>query len=227
MKQTPVHEHHNSDLLNLIPSSCVAIMDVGCGGGALARELKKRTPQPHVIGLELDPSYAQMASRHCDESLTLDIESAGNDFWLAHSDRDCFVFGDSLEHLKDPWAVLGKVRLHLKSDGYVVACIPNAQHWSLQAKLCVGEFRYQDMGLLDRTHLRWFTRKTIVDLFQSVGFTIEAARPRVFKEPAREQVLPLIRNFAQLVGGDAEQAVRDAIPLQYVLRVRASERGSC
>lgn len=220
MNQTPAHEHHNPDLLNFIPTTCMSIVDVGCSSGALARELKKRTPQPHVIGLEIDPSYAELARRHCDESLTIDIESASEEFWYGLGSRDCFVFGDTLEHFKDPWAILRKVGQYLKPEGLVVACIPNAQHWSIQAKLCIGEFRYQDMGLLDRTHLRWFTRKTIHELFYSSGFLVEASKARVFNEPNRAKYLPVIRNFAETIGSNPDEAERDATPLQYVVRSR-------
>jgi hypothetical protein len=102
-----------------------------------------------------------------------------------------------------------------------VACIPNAQHWSVQAMLSAGVFRYQPSGLLDRTHLRWFTRITITEMFESAGFRIVESRSRIFDEPARERILPQIHALAATVGANADQAVIDAIPLQYVVRAVA------
>ena len=88
----------------------------------------------------------------------------------------------------------------------------------MQVKLSIGDFRYQDSGLLDRTHLRWFTRQTLVELFGVTGFKLTVCAPRVFNEPARASFLPLIGNLAQAAGLDADTAIKDALPLQYVVR---------
>jgi len=123
-----------------------------------------------------------------------------------------------LEHLRDPWRVLSQIAQVLPPGGSVVASVPNVQHWSLQARLAVGEFRYESSGLMDRTHLRWFTRVTLFELFGSAGLRIEAGVPRIFDEPGREPVLEAIRGMARALGRDPEGAVRDALPLQYVVR---------
>lgn len=217
MKQTPIHDRYNPDLLRLIPTTRKNIVDVGCGGGALARALKARDPLTSVIGIEIDPEYSQIASRFCDLCLTLDIEAAGDHFWATYANRDCWIFGDLLEHLKDPWTLLRTVYEVVRPGTYVVACIPNAQHWTVQTKLCAGEFWYQEVGLLDKTHLRWFTRKTIINLFGQSGFVIEAMIARVFDEPKRENHLSLIGLFAENLGLSAKEAMRDATPLQYLV----------
>ena len=218
MEQTPVHDHHNPDLLALIPENVTTLIDIGCGGGGLIREFKKINPSAHCIGVDIDPHYTELANRYADQCLCLNVDSAEEAFWDSVKDRQCWVFGDALEHFKDPWAVLKRVRAQLPEDGCVVACIPNSQHWSLQAKLSVGEFRYQDSGLLDRTHLRWFTRKTMIELFQQTGFVVQTGKPRIFNEPNRQKVMPYIRALAQALGTDPEEAERDATALQYVVR---------
>jgi len=86
---------------------------------------------------------------------------------------DCVLFGDVLEHLMDPWQMLRRLRARMQPDARIAACIPNMQHWSIQARLSVGDLTYEDHGLLDRTHIRWFTRQTIAQLFASTGFVIE------------------------------------------------------
>jgi 2-polyprenyl-3-methyl-5-hydroxy-6-metoxy-1,4-benzoquinol methylase len=220
MQQTPAHELHNADLLALIPTTVRRIVDVGCSSGALAREYKRLNPGCRYVGVDISPEYAVLAHRHCDEVHTLDVENA-DDATLAKFDADCWVFGDVLEHLRDPWSVLSKVRSTIPADGYVVACIPNAQHWSVQARLSCGLFRYEDIGLLDRTHLRWFTRITILEMFEQAGFTIADFRPRVFDEPLSERVLPAVEVMARCLGANveqAQQAVDDAKVFQYVVR---------
>ncbi|MEJ6004403.1 bifunctional glycosyltransferase/class I SAM-dependent methyltransferase [Paucibacter sp. AS339] len=211
-------EGFNPDLLAMIPPQAKAILEVGCSTGALAFALKRQRPDVHYMGMELDPKAAEIAARYCDGMAALDIEGADESLYRDYVSRDCWVFGDVLEHLRDPWAVLTKIRKVLPPGGCVVASIPNAQHWSLQARLAVGEFRYESAGLLDRTHLRWFTRVTLFELFARAGLRIEAGVPRVFDEPGREPILAAIRQMAIAQGRDAEGAVRDALPLQYVVR---------
>lgn len=218
MKQTPVHEVHNPDLLAFIPATSRKLIEVGCSSGAMAREFKKIQPNCHYLGIDIDADYVQLAKRYCDESLTLDIEAVEDNFYQQYQDVDCWIFGDTLEHLKDPWRVLSKIRQVIPAHGCVVACIPNAQHWTMLARLSVGDFRYQDSGLMDRTHIRWFTRQTMIELFEQSGFRIQAGQPRIFNEPHRESFLPVIEQLASLAGGNPKMAAQDALPLQYVLR---------
>ena len=218
MSQTPIHENHNPDLLNFIPINAKKIIEVGCSSGALAREFKKLSTHCHYLGIEIDNNYANLARRYCDSCLVLDVEFATDQFWKNSSDTDCWIFGDTLEHLRDPWKILNNIRSNIKKSGVIVACIPNAQHWSMQVKLSVGDFRYEASGLLDRTHLRWFTRQTMIEMFDMSGFKIETGMPRIFDEPNREPFLPIIAELAKAAGFDPKIAVTDSLPLQYIVR---------
>lgn len=218
MEQTPVHENHNPDLLRLIPTSSNKLIEIGCSSGALAREFKKINPSCHYAGLDIDSSYAELAKRYCDTTQAQDMDLADQSFYQTNADRDCWIFGDTLEHIRDPWAVLRKIRTVIPKHGSVVVCIPNAQHWSLFAKLSIGDFRYENSGLFDRTHLRWFTRVTIIELFSSTGFQVVEGIQRSFPEPNKEKFLPLIGAIAKAAGGDYQTAINDATPLQYVIR---------
>jgi SAM-dependent methyltransferase len=222
MEQTPSHDLHNGDLLALIPKHTARIVEVGSSSGALAREYKRIYPSCHYVGIEIDPRYAELSRRYCDEVLCADIEHMQRSTFDSLFPSDCWVFGDTLEHLKDPWSLLKRIRDHLALGNSVVACIPNAQHWSVQARLNCGMFRYEESGLFDRTHLRWFTRITIIELFESTGFKIVNAASRIFDEPGRDKVCEAIRLMARSIGADAEQAITDAAPLQYVVRAIAT-----
>lgn len=221
MEQTPVHEVHNPDLLRIIPAASRRLIEIGCSSGALAREFRKINPDCHYVGVEIDPSYAALANRHCDATLTLDLDQADSAFWGQYADRDCWIFGDTLEHLRDPWKVLRNIRAILPAGGSIAMCVPNAQHWSVQARLLKGEFRYEDSGLLDRTHLRWFTRITLLQSLLECGLVMKTGFPRIFPEPGREPVLAGIESFARAIGMDPEIAVRDALPIQYVILAQA------
>ena len=92
------------------------------------------------------------------------------------------------------------------------------QHWSIQARLNAGQIRYEDSGLLDRTHLRWFSGPTMYEMFRDAGLRVEVMEPRIVPHPALDTVAPAIRQMAMLQGQDPEVAVQRAATLQYVLR---------
>lgn len=217
MKQTPAFDVYNPDLLRFMDRAFETVVEVGCSSGALARVYRERYPEVRYLGVEIEPERAQMARQFCNLVVCSDIESLPGPEWDALFPSDCWVFGDTLEHMKDPWAVLARVRARISPAGRVVACIPNAQHWSVQVRLATGLFRYEDLGLLDRTHLRWFTRVTMTEMFQSAGFAVSGMFPRIFDEPAKDSFLPSIRSLAVAAGADPESAARDSLPLQYVI----------
>ena len=96
------------------------------------------------------------------------------------------------------------------------------QHWSTQLKLNSGALWYEDAGLLDKTHLRWFTRQTIIELFTSSGHRITAGQSRIFESEDHQKMLEVVRNIAELTGANPDQSVADASALQYVVKaVRA------
>lgn len=218
MQATPAHDQHNPDLLQMMPLAARRIVEVGCSSGALAREYKKLNSTCHYLGIEVVAEYEALARQHCDEVIHLDLEAVGEDTVTGFG-ADCWVFGDVLEHLRDPWELLRKVRAAMPPDGHVVACIPNAQHWSVQARLGCGELRYEDSGLLDRTHLRWFTRITIIEMFQQAGFRIVNGRTRKFIGPDFERFRPALELMARCAGVDVNQALEDAQVFQYVIDV--------
>ena len=218
MKQTPVHDFHNPEILQLMPTTLARVVEVGCSSGALAREYKQINGKCHYLGIEIDENYASMARRYCDEVVVANIEGLADEEFARLLPANCWIFGDVLEHLYDPWSVLARIRKHMTADDCVIACIPNVQHWSVQASLMAGQFFYQDSGLFDRTHVRWFTRTTIIDMFTKAGFRIEAGIPRIFDNSAGVKFIEAIRSTAELMGMNANIAVQDALPLQYVVK---------
>jgi len=218
MEQTPAHDLHNPDLLAMMPA-CQRIIEVGCSTGALARAYKQQIPDSNYIGIEIDPGYAELAGLYCDRVLVGDIENQLIDMHQSIlNDADCWVFGDSLEHLRDPWAILRTIKPMISAHGCVCACIPNMQHWSVQLQLNAGNIRYQDSGLLDRTHLRWFTRGTIEELFATTGYQIEQIQPRIFDHPNTDEASWIIGLIADQLGHDPDVAIQHSLPLQYVIK---------
>lgn len=220
MKQTPAHELINPDLLALVPATTRRMVDVGCMHGQMALAVKERLHNVHYTGIDIDPDYAAIAATRCDRAFAADMDGLDDAAWNSLFPSDCWIFGDCLEHLKDPWAVLRRIRASIDRDGCVLVCIPNAQHWAVQWRLMTGQFRYEDSGLLDRTHLRWFTRITLLEMFRDTGWQVTHGITRTLNPvPQQAQVLEGLRAFAQACGADPEQAVQDASPFQYIFKL--------
>ncbi|MGE5577908.1 MAG: glycosyltransferase [Syntrophothermus sp.] len=154
----------------LVPATASRVLDVGCAAGALGAALKARGVK-EVMGIEYDPEMAAYAAQHLDRVIAGDVEVLKED--LPFNYFDCIVLADVLEHLREPQKVLERLRKSLAEDGVVVASLPNVGHWSVVRGLLEGRWQYENAGILDRTHLRFFTRKSIIELFNEAGFRIE------------------------------------------------------
>lgn len=219
MRQTPAHEVVNHDLLALMPTQARRVVEVGCMHGALARAYRKRCPGVHYTGIDIDPDYARVARQACDLALPGDIELFTPTAFESLFPSDCWVFGDCLEHLRDPWRVVRQIRERIDPDGCLVTCVPNAQHWSVQMRLATGLFRYEDSGLLDRTHVRWFTRVTLIEMFTQAGWRVEHGLSRYLSQEPPAALLQGIATIARVGGADVAQALEDARVFQYLLKV--------
>lgn len=220
MKQTPAHLVVNQELMSLIPDDARHVVEIGCMLGAMAQAFRAGHPDTEYVGVDIDPNYARAAAQHCTRALSGDIERLDAATFDTLFPSDCWIFGDCLEHLRDPWALLRRIRERIAPQGCLLACIPNAQHWSVQWRLATGQFRYEDSGLMDRTHIRWFTRITMLEMFDSTGWKVTQGMTRNLPpSPYQEGVLAGIRAMAQSSGFDPDLAVQDALPFQYVFKV--------
>jgi predicted O-linked N-acetylglucosamine transferase (SPINDLY family) len=221
IKQTPINEVHNIDVFNFMRPGYRKVVEVGSSSGALARVYREGNPDAAYVGIEIDAGYAEASKRYCTEVILGNVEKLPQETFTALADGDCWIFADALEHLYDPWQMVRKIRANARDGVEIIACIPNAQYWGLQSCLNTGRFIYQDSGLLDRTHIRWMTRITMIDLFQANGFRIEQMISRILNPPGPE-MQAAIRAMAAAAGADPELALQDAIPFQYVIRAVAA-----
>ena len=151
-----------------------AVLDVGCSTGYLAVALGERGCT--VTGIEVDPEAAELARPHLKDVVVADLDTVNLDS-LGIEDRfDVVVFADVLEHLRDPVGTLRAASDLLRPDGYVVVSIPNVAHGSVRLALLEGRFDYSDVGLLDETHIRFFTRSTLRAFTQAAGFAVQDMR---------------------------------------------------
>jgi 2-polyprenyl-3-methyl-5-hydroxy-6-metoxy-1,4-benzoquinol methylase len=144
------------------------VLDVGCANGYLAEVLGRQGCT--VSGVEYDAAAAEEARAHLDRLVVGDLETLDLAAELGTGGFDVVVFGDVLEHLRDPLPVLKQARALLAPGGYVVISIPNVAHGSVRLSLLKGRFDYGPLGLLDETHIRFFTRDNLRALLRDAGF---------------------------------------------------------
>ena len=146
------------------------VLDVGCANGFLGSVLKERGCT--VVGVELDAADAEEAKAVLDDVIVGNVEELDLVETLGPGRFDVVIFGDVLEHLRDPLSPLRQARHLLKQGGCVVISIPNVAHGSVRLSLLRGEFPYRDLRLLDNTHLRFFTQKSAQRLLTENGFVV-------------------------------------------------------
>ncbi len=202
----------------------VRVLDVGCGCGGQTCAINQGKNND-VVAIEPDPLRAAAA-----RSLGLDVHEGVFDqhFVAGCGTFDVIVLADVLEHVADPGEMLALARGCLRAGGSVIISVPNVAHWTVRFRLLLGRFDYADGGIMDATHLRWYTRKTLLALVRNAGFEVAHIgcsaglwmseynnRPLnlIPQRLRRRAVLLLLRAFPGLMA------------CQYVVQLQARERG--
>ncbi|PYM20941.1 MAG: hypothetical protein DMD81_01065 [Candidatus Rokuibacteriota bacterium] len=145
-----------------------ALLDVGAADGLLSRKLTERGWR--VTGIECDPVLAQAGSVHCARMVVANLD---REVPVLETQFDAIVYGDVLEHLSDPLRVLTELNRLLAPGGFVVISMPNVAHFVIRLSLLIGRFDYIDRGILDHTHLRFFTERSVRALVANAGLRVE------------------------------------------------------
>lgn len=170
--QDPTHYYHQKrqEMLAFVPEEAKIILDVGCGAGVFAAQLRERGAR-ELWGIEMNPNAAAEAQKKLDHVLVGDV--AARMTALPDNRFDCILFNDVLEHLVDPYTLLAQVKPKLKNGGVVVASIPNVRYaLNLWHVLVTKDWEYEESGIRDKTHLRFFTQKSIRRMFEEAGYTV-------------------------------------------------------
>jgi 2-polyprenyl-3-methyl-5-hydroxy-6-metoxy-1,4-benzoquinol methylase len=157
------------DIVALLPADPAArILEVGCGSGGTGRAALAAGKAGYYAGVEIDPPSAERARTHLSLVLLgnaeeIDLSPIGDGF-------DALIMSEVLEHLVDPWRTLRALAERLRPGAMVYASSPNIAQRAVIGDLLRGRFRYQDHGVMDRTHLRWFTPESYAAMFREAGF---------------------------------------------------------
>lgn len=162
----------NPPLIDLLAADSKRVLDVGCGAGANAALIKARHAECDVFGITLSAAEADLARRYTAQCWVFDIEGAlPND--LADLSFDVLLLSHVLEHLRDPAAVLARLSGLLRSGGQVLIAVPNILSWRMRLQFLRGNFTYEAAGVLDDTHLRFFTYFTADGYLLSKSLDLE------------------------------------------------------
>lgn len=174
-KQDNYFSFVRKDIEPLLPQRAGRVLEVGCGGGATLAWLKASGRADRVVGIELFADAAAVARTRLDELHEGDVDQHIDR--LAPGSFDLILCLDVLEHLVDPWSTLKRLQSLLRPGGKLIASLPNIRHHSVILPLLLtGKWRYETAGIMDRTHLRFFSRATALDLLQQAGLQLDGER---------------------------------------------------
>jgi SAM-dependent methyltransferase len=207
-KRTQYYRNVRKEILPLLPISISSVFEVGCGEGYTLSYLKDNLICDWVGGVELFHDAAEKAKqRNIDLVLEGDVNNISLPIEL--NSLDVILCLDVLEHLVDPWTTLTYLRTFLKKDGVLICSIPNVRNWRVVFPLIFkGEWKYTKEGLLDKTHLRFFTKKTAIELLEVSSYEVD----RVESTGLEKWRKPSILNFLTL------NIFRSFLEFQYIIR---------
>lgn len=200
------------EVQQIINPNSKVILDVGCGAGAMSAELKAKLGA-EIWGIETFEDAANIARERLDNVLIGAVEEEY--LKLPENYFDSIVFADILEHLVDPFTLLKNISSKLKKSGEIVVSIPNINYWGVIQTLLMCDFPYMDTGILDKTHLRFFTKKTILEMLENAGFrTFKIIATKGNCEPIPENFLKACRE----IGIDDKRLKEESKCFQYLIK---------
>lgn len=200
MTETYPQDYYNlirHDALNVLPQNQTfeRVLDVGCGEGLTSEHLKQARGATYVTGIEVVAEAAEQAKQRLDRVLQVSAESP--DLPLDPESFDLLLCLDVLEHLNDPWATLQRYANFLKRGGIALISLPNVGNWKILLNLLRGKWHYVDHGIMDSTHLRFFTVNSAVEMVRDAGLEIKTLKRSMGPElkVANALTLGLLKNL--------------------------------
>lgn len=211
LAENPYYNNPRQDLDRFLPEAANRILDLGCATGGFGARLKARYGAD-VVGIEYVPDVAERAREVLDEVVTGDAVEAMRG--MASASFDLVTANDVLEHLAYPGEALREAHRLLRPGGLLVTSLPNVRYWlSFERVLWDGDWKYEEAGIMDRTHLRFFTERSIQRWLPANGFEIEAM----------EGLHPMIGRKLRLLNLLTGGRFRDCAYLQFGVRARRME----
>ena len=221
---THYHDNPRKEIASFLNDPPGVVLDVGCGGGATGKLIKTKFPGTRVIGIERNPSAAAHAGQFIDDVICASLDDVDLAQHVGDVKIDTVLLLDVLEHLYDPWHALVKIRGWLAAGTRVIASVPNIRNLQSLDDLAAGRWEYGPNGVLDITHVRFFTRETLRRLFEEPGYTVTQMEP--LTQPAALDRLVITRGPGRIVTQNLSisfktfEDLEDLYALQYVIDAR-------
>lgn len=201
------------------------VLEIGCATGYVSQLMKSNGCE--ISAIELDPIAAESARQFCDHLIVGDANLESTLF-SAGSGFDVILCGDVLEHLIDPKTTLIKLADKLNPTGYILASIPNVAYWTMRLHLLSGRFEYSDSGLLDWTHLRFFTVHSFRKLCHECGYRIEEIVPNDMSFPFSRLLakLPLMKTVIPKIELWLSKTYPNMFMLHAIYKLRLNKSGT-
>lgn len=201
-------------LMDLAKNNIINVLEVGCACGGTLLKIKSINENAQLFGIELNEHAAKIAGNFAEVTAE-NIESG----YLNYPEGffDYIIFADVLEHLYDPLLVLTQIKKYLKPQGFILASIPNVMHYSVLRNLLLGYWTYEDAGILDKTHVRFFTYNEIDKLFKSSGFSVIEYRSIVLVKNNKDD--DFIKSLISLTGSNLQKQYE---AYQYLIKATNS-----
>ena len=225
-KPKQVYRKERGEVIDRIPAGANRILDIGCGTGSMGRGIRTRWGNVTLVGIEKEASRGFEAKAYYDRVVIADASSWVPDF--NEESFDAIVMADVLEHVEDPVNLLKKYVPYLSPQGVLVLSVPNIRYHEVLGGLAQGRFDYQEQGILDRSHLRFFTRKTLVELLEQTGLQIETLGANISSEFSKMSE-DLARRGEERTDIDlgtivlrdqSPEEIRDLFVMQYLVTAR-------
>lgn len=221
------HDNTRVEIASFIGDAPGLVLDVGCGGGATGKLIKQKFPGTRVVGIEINRDAAARAREVLDDVICAPIDAAPVAERLGASRIDLVLLLDVLEHLYDPWRNLLHIRGWLAPQTRVLASVPNVRNLATLDELAAGRWDYGPNGVLDITHLRFFTKATLRALFEQTGYLVREMTPLFRPETVDRHILArrpgsLTTRNLSIRYRDRED-LEDLYALQYVVEAGVME----
>lgn len=197
--------------------AAISVLEIGCGMGGTLAKIEYLWPKAKTAGIEMVESVARLGANYLD-IIQGDIETM--ELPYERESFDYIIFADVLEHLYDPEKILKRLLPYLKRDGKFLCSIPNIMHKSVLIPLLQGKFEYEEAGILDRTHVRFFTLDSIAEMFNRCSMKIENLRASTYETGRTEEEKELFDALCKLPH-IAESELFDVY--QYIFRASRKE----
>ncbi|ABB14724.1 glycosyltransferase [Carboxydothermus hydrogenoformans] len=211
--------NERQEIISLIESKASRVLDVGCAAGLLGKKLKTERPGTIVYGVEINRDIAQEAEQYLDKVLVGDIYEKINE--LPDRFFDTIILADVIEHLNVPEVIIKKLKSKLAHNGEFIISVPNFRHWSVIMKILFGDLSYEEAGIMDKTHLRIFTKYIIHNMMKNLNLEVIKISKNVVPLEAnqKEILIKLLGAFAL----DVRSFAADIDTYQYIYKVKPRE----